>query len=105
MRTLLLIVLAMLGLSMPAIAVDDPELLLDINLEPTGLPVQRFSESGGRLFFTAGGFEGEELWTSDGTAAGTVLVKDINPSGTAQPDLLTDVNGTLFFVAYDGVNG
>src|SRR5262245_26632365 len=105
MRTLLLMALAMLGLSMPAVAaVDEPELLLDVDTDVYGLPVERFTESGGRLFFTAGGFEGEELWTSDGTAAGTVLVKDINLfGGSAQPDLLTDVNGTLFFVADDGV--
>jgi len=42
---------------------------------------------------------GLELWKSDGTAAGTVLVKDINNGkriGIAQ--LLTDVNGTLYFL-------
>ena len=46
---------------------------------------------------------GMELWKSDGTAAGTVLVKDINP-GTASsiPSFLTNVNGTLFFTANDG---
>jgi ELWxxDGT repeat protein len=38
---------------------------------------------GGRIFFWANdGSMGDELWMSDGTAAGTVLLKDINP-GTA----------------------
>ena len=47
-----------------------------------------------------------ELWKSDGTAAGTVLVKDINPgSGGSYPGDLTDVNGTLFFTADDGTHG
>jgi ELWxxDGT repeat protein len=49
---------------------------------------------------------GAELWRSDGTAAGTFLVKDIAP-GTAHsyPWGFTEVNGTLFFVANDGPNG
>jgi len=45
---------------------------------------------------------GQELWKTDGTAAGTVLVKDINP-GTANgnPQLLTLVGSTIFFAAFD----
>ncbi len=40
---------------------------------------------------------------SDGTAAGTVMVKDINSGPTsATPSELTNVNGTLFFIADDG---
>ena len=36
--------------------------------------------SGSTLFFTANdGIHGPELWKSDGTEAGTVLVKNINP--------------------------
>ena len=61
----------------------------------------------GTLFFRPmTGRNGDELWKSDGTAAGTVLVKDIYPgSGSSYPAYLTNVNGTLYFSADDGTNG
>jgi len=49
------------------------------------------------------GADGVELWESDGTAAGTTLVKDIDPGpASSAPQDLTDLNGTLYFVAHDG---
>src|SRR5262245_10976571 len=49
---------------------------------------------------------GRELWKRDGTEAGAVLVKDINPGDAGSyPRELTTVNGTLFFVADDGIHG
>ena len=66
--------------------------------------------SNGTLFFSANdGTTGFELWKSDGTAAGSELVRDIlfvlfSPVGS-NPSQLTGVNGTLFFVADDGVHG
>ena len=40
----------------------------------------RFAVLNGELQFTAtDGASGFELWKTDGTTAGTVLVKDINP--------------------------
>ena len=47
---------------------------------------------------------GCELWKSDGTSAGTVMVKDISSLGS-YPDDFTDVDGTLYFAAYDGIHG
>jgi ELWxxDGT repeat protein len=68
--------------------------------------------SAGRLFFTADdGVNGVELWRSDGTEAGTFLVKDIHPTGSSNPSHLTAVSagglgaGRLFFAASDGVDG
>jgi ELWxxDGT repeat protein len=61
----------------------------------------------GTLFFTAvDGVHGRELWTSAGTAAGTILVKDINPGGAgSNASNLTNANGSLYFAANDGTHG
>jgi ELWxxDGT repeat protein len=49
---------------------------------------------------------GRELWTSDGTTAGTVLLKDINPGFlSGAPQWITNVGGTLFFAAAEGATG
>jgi ELWxxDGT repeat protein len=54
--------------------------------------------AGGRVFFSAQGSEGFELWASDGTEAGTVLVKDIVPgSWSSYPYGLAALGGKLFF--------
>ncbi|MBN2002044.1 MAG: VCBS repeat-containing protein [Anaerolineae bacterium] len=65
-------------------------------------PIGKLVNAGDTLFFSANdGINGAELWKSDGTALGTVMVKDIYPGNGLTPHDLTDVNGMLFFVAYD----
>ena len=59
------------------------------------------------LFFVAtNGVDGKELSTSDGTSAGTMMVKDIRP-GFADSDIskLTVVGQRTVFLANDGVHG
>jgi ELWxxDGT repeat protein len=59
---------------------------------------------GGRLFFTAYDTNhGVALWKSDGTSAGTKLVKDVYPLANKERHLgdLTGVGNTLFFWADD----
>lgn len=60
-----------------------------------------------QLYFGANnGSNGMELWKSDGTSGGTVLVKDINPgSASSSIGYLTPVGNTLYFVASNGTQG
>lgn len=49
---------------------------------------------------------GYELWMSDGTLAGTMMVKDINPgSSSSTPSYLTGTDNMLYCNANDGTNG
>ncbi len=67
-------------------------------------------ELNGSIYFKAGavgnGTIGAELWKSDGTLAGTVLVKDIYPGpSSSSPGNLINHQNILFFSANDGING
>ncbi len=71
------------------------------------------TEIDGTIFFqgfdgpqnTTPGTHSQELWKTDGTEGGTVLVKDINDGFGSFPQLLTELNGTLYFQANDGIHG
>lgn len=57
----------------------------------------------GILYFSADdGSTGKELWRSDGSRAGTYVVKDINAAGGSGADNLIVANGKLYFTADDG---
>jgi ELWxxDGT repeat protein len=62
---------------------------------------------GSTVYFVADDhIHGTELWKSDGTDAGTVLVKDICPGYCAgRPSALTALGGVLYFAADDGAHG
>ncbi len=85
----------------------------DMNRGPGSTLLNWFTNVNGTLFFTAEDQStGEsptysaELWKSDGTAAGTVMVKDIYPgSQGSRPAGLINVNGTLFFAALNETSG
>jgi ELWxxDGT repeat protein len=84
----------------------------DVNPGPRPSGASNFAAvgpAGSRVFLFAAedGAGGYELWRSDGTAGGTVPVKNINPAPGAgsSPVMLTSVNGTVFFNANDGSTG
>ena len=77
-------------------------------------PVQPVRIGGAVLFSAFDDATGEELWVSDGTAAGTALLKDIQPGAGsaidpypawARGDVRVLVGNTFFFLADDGVHG
>jgi ELWxxDGT repeat protein len=49
--------------------------------------------------------QGWQLWKTDGTAAGTHLVKVLTPGSDANPTNFVNVNGLLYFTANDGARG
>ncbi len=88
------------------------ELIKDIN--PLGASSEPFGITyinGYALFIADDGINGRELWKTNGTAGGTMLVKDIyTGSSSSIEDTLTVeqlavMGDTLFFVANDGING
>lgn len=70
--------------------------------------------NGGRVWFAAGpgvlvddewSLTDHELWSSDGTAAGTFQAADINPSGSSKPRDLASLASSVLFGATDGSVG
>ena len=85
------------------------QLLKDINSGSGGSNIDNFASVDGILYFSA--FDvahGIELWRSDGTAAGTYMVKDINPgSAHAAPYNIIAYGGyyndsVIYFLADSG---
>jgi ELWxxDGT repeat protein len=86
-----------------------PKLVKDINNTPSplGSNPSQIIGIGSTVFFSAmRPAVGMELWKTDGTETGTVLVKDIRTgAGSSSPANLTNLNGTLYYTADDGTIG
>jgi len=83
-------------------------LIKDLNTLPSSTILPAPLTRVGSLAYFAGndGVHGSELWKTNGTSAGTVMVKDIRPGAApSSPTSVTDVNGVAYFVADDGVHG
>jgi len=90
------------------------------DIQPGSLPSDpaEFTDVNGTVYFSAASStttgsgkkkktvnHGVELWKTNGTAAGTVLVKDINPGNySSLVDNMLDASGVLYFNAYDRLN-
>lgn len=79
---------------------QSPALLKDINTQVDGTPTEMLT-IGNTVFFSAiDPVLGRELWKTDGTPAGTLLVKDIFVGPfSSSPTQFCNLNGTLFFAA------
>ncbi len=90
-------------------AYANPTLVKDI--APTPFPLgsnpRDYVEVNGLTFFSADTPEhGTELYATDGTQAGTYLIKDIFPGSVgSRPTNLINVSGMLYFRANDGIIG
>jgi len=88
-----------------------PQVLKDINglvtLHSQTTSGYNFKGYNGYVYFSAeDGFANYELWKTNGTEAGTVKVKEINPGTTASsPQSFIEMNGLLFFTAITAANG
>lgn len=75
--------------------------VLSSTLAAGGAGAVATTASGERLFFPAGGAGLPQLWLTDGTAAGTALLKSFSTG----PTLITSAGTRIFFLANDGVTG
>jgi len=95
----------------------NPVLIADIDPGSGDSDPTSFAGMGGLVYFSAStgtapsSTVGDELWRTDGTAAGTILVADIYPGGSGlfvhsgSPRNLTAVGNTLFFTATEPTTG
>jgi ELWxxDGT repeat protein len=83
-----------------------PQMVLDINSTSPGSNPSQLVVVGSTTYFVADdGVGGMELWKSDGTTAGTVMLRGFEGTIDHGPRSLTNVNGTLFFSAFDSTHG
>lgn len=94
---------ALLLASSTVVAAPVTQSLGDLNAGPGDGKPSDFTKFGTTVLFVATDeTKGRELWRTDGTAAGTRVVKDINPSGDSWPNGFWVINGRALFSADDG---
>ena len=95
LRLVNFLVLSCCGMLTVGCGSDDPRTVAALNSALTEL-----------YFAGSDNTAGFELWTTDGTAAGTVMVADISAGvGGSYPFYFTAFNGEYYFMADDGGTG
>ena len=107
MGRIILLVWAVLS---TGILLAQPNMILvkDINPGPPSSSPNSMLNLNNKLVFLANdGISGVELWISDGSTAGTTLLKDINPgpAGGGITGSINHLGNELWFTANDGVHG
>lgn len=87
-------------------------MVVDLREGEFGSNPSNFTILNNKIYFNANdGFDyengqhGFELWVSDGTAAGTQLVADINPLDGSNPSEMITFGNKIYFSADNGTNG
>lgn len=84
------------------LTIADPSKFVNSNSPRSG----EITIANNKMYFSASnGSNGFELWQSDGTANGTILLKDLNTGGSSSPSYLTVFNNELYFTASSTSNG
>lgn len=85
---------------------QEVRLVKDINPGVDGSDAAAFVKLNGVVYFRANdGVHGFELWRTDGTAAGTEQVIDLNPGPlNGFPDSIAAINGALYFNGFDSAD-
>ncbi|HLK29802.1 MAG TPA: ELWxxDGT repeat protein [Puia sp.] len=93
----------------PSNASNNVELVKAINTTPGAFVnnMYNFVSVNNNIFFSVYNGSDQTLWKTDGTAAGTAQVKDINPGGhnVYLFKHMMNANGSLLFSFYDDQNG
>ena len=87
--------------------IKDAVMVKDIREDDGNTAIQMLGIYNNELYFRASDGYGNELWKTDGTAAGTMKVKDISPGlgEDTNPVMVGVMNGLMYFYANDQVHG
>jgi ELWxxDGT repeat protein len=83
-------------------------MLTNIGLNGVNGEDMKLTSMNGEIYFIANDGNGPEIWKSDGTSSGTVMVANLSPDGSipnATPLDLITINSELFFVGLDSLHG